>query len=114
MSTSQVLQDLHQDVRDLLPCDVNLDPHETNSQRHLDVFKLASSEGHLSQVWSESAKLLTTLTRRSVGPFAAQNQLTLQCALFCRMLSGFRGDRYNLFTLYVVATLCHQAGVAFL
>lgn len=104
---------LHQDVLDILPQKVHLDPR--GAQSELDVFKLTSAGNRLSEVWSLSA----ISTKPSFSLFRAQplcanagsNQLALQCSLFCILMATRQTERYGKFDLYVLIVLSHQVSV---
>ena len=103
---------LHQDVLDILPHDVHLDPRGLQSE--LDVHKLTNAGNRLSEVWSRSAipsKLSSSLAQaRPLAANASSNRLALQCAMFCFLLATRQTERYGKFDVYVITVLCHQVG----
>lgn len=104
-------QVLHQDVLDILPCDVHLHPCGVASQSELMLLELARSENGLSKLWSASAVRAKQLRRQSYPPLVAvsgPNHLAEQCSYFCGMLSR---EQYGDENVYVVAALCHQVRI---
>ena len=104
---------LHQDVLDILPDDVRLDPRGSRGQ--LDILKLSTAGSLLSEVWSCSP-IPNTLSSRLAGERlpaanATSNQLAKRCASFCLLLSTQHIDTYGNVDLYIIAALCHQVSV---
>lgn len=101
---------LHQDVLDILPNGVNLDPRA--SEGELDVLKLRTAGNLLSLLWSYSAlptKISFNLARaRPVSANTSSNQLAEQCSMFCFLLATRKIEGYGKFGSYIIITLCHQ------
>ena len=112
---------LQQDVLDILPCDVNLDPRGAGSQDELSILGWLATlpESSLSEVWSRSAKLTShsveIASRRPLADTVGPNQLAKQCSVFCTVVGSealdFEDHSLSLADTYIIATLCHQVNV---
>ena len=97
---------LSQNVLDILPPDVVLDPRGTGPRTGLDTGKFAGSNSHLAALWLQSGKaarsrlaLLPGVFRHGLSNQAA-NQQAEQSAIFAEACSGPDG--------FVLKCLCHQ------
>ena len=101
---------LSQDVLDIIPSDVVLDPRRTGPEAGLDTVKFAQSKSVLANTWLQSAKAAKSRLAARPIPFRRQasneaaNQQAEQCAAFAEASSGPDA--------YVLKCLCHQVIVA--
>ena len=98
---------LSQEVLDLLPRGLILDPRATGPCAGLDTLKLTELNNALSAIWSVSARRRPTPLATAIRhqPLAqAANQLAEQCAVFCERVETM----YSATDVYVLNCLCHQ------